>query len=81
MKQINTIEQLNNLSNAILEKLSNTTDLSNMEIIFSVDRTTLNKINEELFHVCNPTSMELPEETDEILLEIKNIKFKYILNK
>lgn len=77
--KINKLEQLSLLSKTLIDNLTPMYDLSNMEVVFKVDRELLTKINEELFYICNPATLEFPEETDEISLELNNIKYKYIL--
>ena len=77
--KINKLEDLTSVSKTLFESLEFMYDLSNMEIVFTVDRETLTKINEDMFYICNPASLAFPDEVDEINLEINNIKFKYIL--
>lgn len=77
--KINKLEQLTSLSKTLSETLTRTYDISNMEIVFTVDRDTLTRINEDMFYTCNPASLSFPDEVDEINLKINNINFKYIL--
>jgi hypothetical protein len=77
--KINKLEQLSLLSKTLNDNLTPMYDLSNMEVVFKVDRELLTKINEDMFYTCNPASLQFPDETDEIILEINNIKYRYIL--
>ena len=76
---ITKLEHLTYLSGVIRDNFSNTYDLNNMEIIFTVDKNTLKHINEDMFYACNPASMSFPEDVDEINLEVNEIKFKYVI--
>lgn len=59
------------------------TDLSNVVIEFSVSNGILQKINEELFYRNNAGNMVFgnPEPTDEININIGNIKFRCVEEK
>ena len=76
---ITKLEHLTYLSGAIRDNFSHEYDFNNMEIVFSVDKNTLKRINEDMFYACNPASMSFPEDVDEIKLEVNEIKFKYII--
>lgn len=79
MKKILKLEDLLKLSSV----LNNETmreydyDLSNMTMTFSVDETTLRKVNEEIFFSNNNTGT--PEDVDEIVINVNNVHFKYVL--
>ena len=79
MKKILKLEHLLKLSSV----LNNETmreydyDLSNMTMTFSVDETTLRKVNEEIFFSNNNTGT--PEDVDEIVVNVNNVHFKYVL--
>lgn len=79
MKKILKLEDLLKLSSV----LNNETmreydyDLSNMTMTFSVDETTLRKVNEEIFFSNNNTGA--PEDVDEIVVNVNNVHFKYVL--
>lgn len=79
MKKILKLEDLLKLSSV----LNNETmreydyDLSNMTMTFSVDETTLRKVNEEIFFSNNNTGT--PEDVDEIVVNVNNVHFKYVL--
>lgn len=81
MKKILKLEDLLKLSSV----LNNETmreydyDLSNMTMTFSVDETTLRKVNEEIFFLNNNTGT--PEDVDEIVVNVNNVHFKYVLEK
>lgn len=66
------------LSKCFQETLGDKYDLSTMEIVFSVDELTLNKINEDLYYRNNTTGA--PDETDEIVVNINGYTFKYVNN-
>lgn len=68
---------------AVLEENYSGTDLSNMVVEFSVSKGILQKINEELFYRNNSGSMVFgnPEPTDEIYINIGNVKFRCIEEK
>ena len=59
------------------------TDLSNVVIEFSVSNGILQKINEELFYRNNSGNMVYgkPEPTDEININIGNVKFRCVEGK
>ena len=50
-------------------------DLSNMEIIFNVDKETLNEINRELYYGTEHNGS--PEDTDEIIINLNGYKIIY----
>jgi hypothetical protein len=50
-------------------------DLSNMEIIFNVDKETLNEINSELYYGTEHNGS--PEDTDEIIINLNGYKIIY----
>ena len=52
-------------------------DLSNMEIIFNVDKETLKEINMELYYGTEHNGE--PEDTDEIIINLNNYKIIYRL--
>ena len=56
------------------------TDLSNVTIEFTVSRGMLQKINEELFYRNHAGNLVYgsPEPTDEIIVNINNIRFKCV---
>lgn len=77
-----TIPNLNSIINIThtLSDIMSSYDVSSMEILFRVDRKTLNNINEDIFYRNNPNSKSSPEETDEIIVNINGFKIKYVLN-
>lgn len=69
-------EDLNKFIN-MLNEFWGEHDLSNMEIIFNVDKETLNKINSELYYGTEHNGE--PEETDEIIINLNGYKIIYRL--
>lgn len=67
----------------VLEESYSGTDLSNVVIEFSVSKGILQKINEELFYRNNAGNMVYgnPEPTDEININIGNVKFRCVEEK
>jgi hypothetical protein len=65
---------------SVLEEVYSGTDMNNVTIEFSVSKGILQKINEELFYRNNAGNMVYgnPEPTDEILINIGNIKFRCV---
>ena len=65
---------------SLLNETYSGTDMSNVVIEFSVGNGILQKINEELFYRNNAGNMVYgnPEPTDEILINIGNIKFRCV---
>lgn len=77
MKQVITdISELFLISEILNEKF-NESDLSNMTIIFEVDSNLLKAINERIYYSNN--KMGTPEETDEIIITVRGITFKYVI--
>jgi hypothetical protein len=68
---------------SVLEETYSGMDLSNMVIEFSVSKGILQKINEELFYRNNAGNMVYgnPEPTDEININIGNIRFRCVEEK
>lgn len=50
-------------------------ELSNMTILFEVDKRTLKSINEDFYYSNNTNG--IPEDTDEIVITVNGITFKY----
>ena len=75
-KIITNINELIHFSQVINENFVDL-ELSNMTVLFEVDKRTLKGINEEFYYSNNTTGV--PEETDEIVITVNNITFKYIL--
>lgn len=77
MKKILKLEDLLKLSSVLNNETMREYDLSNMMVTFSVDETTLRKVNEEIFFSNNNTGT--PEDVDEIVVNVNNVHFKYVL--
>lgn len=75
-KIITNINELINFSQIINENFVDL-ELSNMTVLFEVDEKTLKQINEELYYSNN--TVGTPEDTDEILITVNGITFKYII--
>lgn len=75
-KIITNINELINFSQIINENFVDL-ELSNMTVLFEVDKKTLKQINEELYYSNN--TIGTPEDTDEILITVNSITFKYII--
>lgn len=75
-KIITNINELINFSQIINENFVDL-ELSNMIVLFEVDEKTLKQINEELYYSNNTDGS--PEDTDEILITVNGITFKYII--
>ena len=71
------IEDIIKLSSIIKENIETDTDLSSLEINIYVDDKALRKMNEELYY--RNSSIGEPEETDEIIVNINDIKFRYVV--
>lgn len=69
-------KDLNKFTN-MLDNFWGEHDLSNMEIIFNVDKETLKEINVELYYGTEHNGE--PEETDEIIINLNNYKIIYRL--
>lgn len=76
MKKIILPEDLNNFV-AMLQNFWGYYDLSNMTIVFSVDKRLLDEINTKLYHDIEQEGT--PEETDEVVININEYKFIYHL--
>jgi hypothetical protein len=68
---------------SLLNESYSGTDMSNMTIEFSVSNGIMQKINEELFYRNNTGNMVYgnPTPTDEIVINIGNIKFRCVEEK
>ena len=71
------IEEIIKISSIIKENINKDMDLSSLEVNIYVDKKTLRKMNEELYYRNN--SVGEPEETDEIIVNINDIKFRYVV--
>ena len=71
------IEEIIKISSIIKENINKDMDLSSLEVNIYVDKKALRKMNEELYYRNN--SVGEPEETDEIIVNINDIKFKYVV--
>ena len=69
-------KDLNKFTN-MLDNFWGEHDLSNMEIIFNVDKETLKEINMELYYGTEHNGE--PEYTDEIIINLNNYKIIYRL--
>jgi hypothetical protein len=69
-------KDLNKFTN-MLDNFWGEHDLSNMEIIFNVDKETLKEINMELYYGTEHNGE--PEDTDEIIINLNNYKIIYRL--
>lgn len=76
MKKTILPKDLNKFTN-MLDNFWGEHDLSNMEIIFNVDKETLKEINVELYYGTEHNGE--PEETDEIIINLNNYKIIYRL--
>lgn len=76
MKKTILPEDLNKFIN-MLNEFWGEYDLSNMEIIFNVDKKTLNEINSKLYYGTEHNGE--PEETDEIIINLNGYKIIYRL--
>ena len=75
-KIITNTNELINFSQIISENFVDL-ELSNMTVLFEVDEKTLKLINEELYYSNNTDGS--PEDTDEILITVNGITFKYTI--
>lgn len=71
------IDGIIKISSIIKENVDKEIDLSSLEVNIYVDKKTLRKTNEELYYRNN--SAGEPEETDEIIVNINDIKFRYVV--
>lgn len=69
-------KDLNKFTN-MLDNFWGEHDLSNMEIIFNVNKETLKEINMELYYGTEHNGE--PEDTDEIIINLNNYKIIYRL--
>ena len=69
-------KDLNKFTN-MLDNFWGEHDLSNMEIIFNVDKETLKEINMELYYGTEHNGE--PEDTDEIIINLNSYKIIYRL--
>ena len=69
------IDDLIKIANVITETIGTTCDTSLLEITIGVDKPTLKKLNEEFYYRNN--SFGQPDDTDEIVVKIGDITFKY----
>jgi hypothetical protein len=77
MKKIITdIKELMTFSQVINNNFEHL-ELSNMTVLFEVDKRTLKSINEDFYYSNN--TMGKPEDTDEIVATVNGITFKYTL--
>jgi hypothetical protein len=78
MKKILRLEDLLKLSSIIHNGTMHDYDVSNMTVTFTVDEDTLKRVNEEIFYSNNTHGT--PEDVDEIMINVNDIHFKYVLN-
>ena len=76
MKKTLLPENLNNFV-AMLQNFWDEYSFENTEIVIGVDQDTLNKINRDLYYNTNHDGV--PEETDEIVINLNGYKFIYRL--
>lgn len=76
MKKTILPENLNNFV-ALLDKFWGEYSFEKTEFIIGVNRETINKINNDLYHNTNHDGT--PEETDEIIINLNGYKFVYRL--
>lgn len=76
MKKTLLPENLNNFV-AMLQNFWGEYSFKNTEFIIGVDKNTLNDINNNLYHNTNYDGV--PEETDEIIINLNGYKFIYRL--
>lgn len=79
-KQILTVDDLIKISSVLQNNILNEYDTSNLQITLNVDEKTMKMVNENIFYSNNPNTNQKPEETDEILINVNNIHFKYVIN-
>ena len=79
-KRFLKIEDLYKLSSTIHNNFSEEYDISNLILTFEVDEDTMKRINEEIFYANNPNTKTKPEETDEIIININDVHFRYTIN-
>ena len=76
MRKIISLEDLNNFV-SFLENFWSEYDLSNMNIVFNVDKYTLKDINKKLYQGTEHDGE--PEDTDEIIINLNGYKIIYRL--
>lgn len=71
------VDDLFNLANAINAAFGDN-DISNMEIIFHVDKEALKKINEDFYYRNGKQTGEIIEGVTEVNVNISGISVKYV---
>lgn len=76
-KKAPTVNELFIISNTIKDN-SNGVPLSDIEVIFRVDKKLIDKINEDFFYRNNPNAEKNEfKSADEVEVIVNQIKFKY----
>ena len=73
------IQEVINIANVFQEHLEKI-DMSDAEIVFSVDPSIMKKLNED-FYYRNGGSEKNVEEADEICVKVSGITFRYVPKK
>lgn len=77
MKNLITVEQMTNISNAILENVGNDFNLDSMTMCFQVTNDDLKKINEELFYRTRKNENEKLIKASIVKAKVNGVNFEF----